>query len=256
MITPATRARRQSNQEANALLATVENLGRMRGCLSGYPCFVAGAGPSLRAAITSIKIRAGRAGLVAVDRAFPRLQNNGVTAGIVVITDDQDEVATFFDGRDLSKTLLIANTTANAAACRMFKNRTFYRVARGAPGMDSPPPYPGEVERWPHAATLQMTLGYVGGEAIQIAHHLGGNPLILAGFDLKGAPGLDALHLYLRDVWLPLARRIDPALEVWNISPGSAWTEGIQTIRPEDLEDALAEHEKKGPRRAPGIKAA
>jgi hypothetical protein len=45
-------------------------------------------------------------------------------------------------------------------------------------------------------------------------------------------------------------------MEVWNISPGSAWTEGVRTLSPEDLEAALAEHEKKGPRRAPGIKAA
>lgn len=253
-IAPEIRAKRQGNQEVNALLATVAELTALGGSLRGRPVIVAGAGPSLRAAIPALRALDGRVPIVAVDRAFPRLQNQGIRPRLVVVTDDQDEVQDFFRGRDLSQTLLIANTTANAPACRMFKNRVFFRVKREQGG--GPPPYPGEAERWPKTAQLCITLGYVGNEAVQVADHLGGRPIVLVGFDLAGAPGMDALHLYLRDLWLPLARHADPRIQVWNASPGSAWTEKVRTVDPADLVRLLEPHIKKGTPEGPAAPAA
>lgn len=235
----AARTRRGDNQKRNSALPVICELTGLTGSLRGHPVIVAGAGPSIVPGILAIKKLKKPVAIVAVDRSFPILQENNLTPGVVILLDDQDKTQEYFKGRDLSRSLLIANTTANHGAASMFERRVFYRVPREMG--NGPEPYANEQELWPRTSKMMATIGYVGGEALMVAHLLGGRPLILMGFDLNGAPGMVELELFLRTYWLPIARRSDPGLEVWNASPGSAWTEGVRTVAPADLPGLLAE---------------
>jgi hypothetical protein len=223
--------------------------------MAGRPLIIAGAGPSLGAAVRILKnwpaegtearglgqqggpsVQQGapdRPVILATGRAFPVFYRAGIVPQMVALLDDQEDVQDFFRGLDLSRTLLIANTTANAAACRMFSARVFYRAAREnmGPGYE----YPGERILWKGTATLQETTGYIGHEAAFIGQILGADPLIFVGYDCQGAAGMKTLLRFLTRWALSNRGR-----NIWNASPGSAWTKGVRPVAPRDLPRLLS----------------
>lgn len=89
----------ESNWAANwPLVKDRPGLNRLFGGFSGAPGLVVNAGPSLEFDLRAIRGLRGRAFILCVDRAYPKLQEAGVEPDMVITLDPQAVVAGWFSG--------------------------------------------------------------------------------------------------------------------------------------------------------------
>lgn len=158
--------------------------GAWAGALRGLPAFVCGAGPSLDVSIAKLAAHADRAVIFAADSALRALARHGVTADFVVSID-----AAKVPEKCLPET---------------------HRPARAVLASVSPPGWPTALGSTPYTflSGNQVTDSWLatqgaprtavgvtescGSTAIELAHHLGCEPICLFGLDLAVDPARQA----------------------------------------------------------------
>lgn len=164
----------------------------LRGAFPGELAVVAGAGPSLDAALPELREFRERLGLlIAVDRALPLLMDHGIEPSFVVTQDNsgQDILRTSF--RQVPRAALVFHQAADPSFVGRWKGFLFTAsLDGGRQGL-------GSLEWGPH----------VGHAATALALFMGCRPVVLVGVDL--AFGIDATHaggetdpLCRRETWI------------------------------------------------------
>jgi len=184
------------------LLSNVRRLPRafdanaLEGCFSGVPAILCGAGPSLSAAIDTLKTLKERALIIAGGSAISALSSHGIHPHLAMAFDPNPEEFERLKGHTAQEVPLIYGNRLFAKVFSTFKGEIGYlRSDTGGPfetwmeeklGMQGKPIGPDLGKEALSVTTL----------AVAYAHALGCNPLILCGIDLaytdkqRYAPGV------------------------------------------------------------------
>jgi hypothetical protein len=162
----------------------------LRGILGGAPALVLGAGPSLDGQLDLIRGAEGAVPLIAVDTALSPLLASGVRPHLVVTLDAQwhsqgDFTRTFTGGGEGGAVLV-----ADLVACTQVIKRWTGPLCFSQTALQAPSearlqvhPLPGLLDRV-HPVPALACGGSVATTAIELALHLGADPVLVAGLDL------------------------------------------------------------------------
>jgi hypothetical protein len=107
------------------LLARGEALSRLKDKFNGRPALLVAAGPTLEDILPEIKELAKRMIVIAVDTSFHNLQNHGVEADFLVVTDPQYWNTRHLDFCHFSKTIVISDTSVHPRTLKNYKGPLF-----------------------------------------------------------------------------------------------------------------------------------
>ena len=110
-------------------IARGKDIKPLENLFAGVPGIVVGAGPSLAKNIGLLAANAQRYPLFCTDRAFAKLHAAGIIPQFTVVVDFQKQVADFFTGMPIHKTILLGSIKiSNKVVALTWKKKIFYAV--------------------------------------------------------------------------------------------------------------------------------
>lgn len=90
--------------------------------LKGFPAVIVGSGPTLDRNIKDIALLNRKALIIACDSAVKALENFGVTADIIMVTDSKKRIADFLRGIDITKYSFVCDTFIHPETTELLQN--------------------------------------------------------------------------------------------------------------------------------------
>ncbi|MFH0880744.1 MAG: 6-hydroxymethylpterin diphosphokinase MptE-like protein, partial [Lentisphaerota bacterium] len=206
---------------ANALmnlprLAGGHSIEELRGRFNGRAVVIVGAGPSLDATVETLKCAAGAIPIIACDAACSTLAHAGLVPDLIATTDDSERVWRHFAA-------LPDRFRSVPLVCMLNSSWPVIRHHRGALYFGrSAAPCGGVIERKTGLPMALFDCGQcVGHAALEAACLLGGNPVIMTGFDLS----FRADRFHPEHMQMPYFHLHPPPKENRVMVPGNSGTE-------------------------------
>ena len=158
-----------------------KNISILEKLFEGLPGIVVGAGPSLEKNIDLIARNRTRYPLFCTDRAFKKLHAVGVIPHFTVVIDFQDEVADFFEGMPVDKSVLCVSVKASPRVSALpWRKKLYFLVFDNDKGFNQ------TLLNLTQRKLVGMPGGVVcGNTAYMLARWSGCNPIAFVGCDMS-----------------------------------------------------------------------